>query len=88
MVVTDPLQQAIARCTAEGWHLRTATTNTAVMTFRHGGDINHVMHGLLSLFTCGAWLAVWLFIVVSNPEHTMLIMVNEAGEVSYQQSRR
>lgn len=85
MQVTDPLQQAIAACAEQGWRLQSATANTAAMVYSR--DVNHAMHSILSLLTCGVWLFVWLFIAASNRQHSMLILVDDAGNVSYQQSR-
>jgi hypothetical protein len=43
---------------------------------------------VLSLVTCGAWLVVWLILVLADnsaPKHSMLVMVDEWGRVTYQQ---
>jgi hypothetical protein len=94
MAVTTPvippaaaLQRAIAACAQQGWRLQSANANTASMVW-DGGGTNHALHAVLSLVTCGAWLVVWLILVLADnsaPKHSMLVMVDEWGRVTYQQ---
>ena len=28
--------------------------------------INHVVHALVSVFTCGLWLLVWIIVIIAN----------------------
>jgi hypothetical protein len=82
------LQQAIMACTAQGWRLQSTGVGTAVMVnAQQGPTTNHVLHAILSLLTCGLWLIVWLCIVLfsqTNPQRSLLVLVDEAGNVTYQ----
>lgn len=81
------LQYAITVCTNQGWRLQSVGVNTAVMVSGGGHKPNHVLHAILSLFTCGGWLLAWLIIVLvasKEAEKSLLILVDEAGHVSYQ----
>ena len=37
------------------------------------GGTNHVVHGILSVITCGLWLPVWLIIAASEKRQTRAI---------------
>lgn len=37
------------------------------------GGTNHVVHGILTLLTCGLWLFVWLFIAASENKRTRAV---------------
>jgi hypothetical protein len=81
------LQEAITLCTHRGWRLQSVGINTAVMVSGGGSGPNHVLHAILSLFTCGAWLIIWLIVALvdqPSPEKSLLVLVDEAGTVSYQ----
>lgn len=87
-IAATALQQAIVGATAQGWRLQSAGPTQAVMINGQTGGTNHVLHLLLSLFTCGLWLIVWLCIVLfttENPQRSLLITVDAVGNVSYQQ---
>jgi hypothetical protein len=31
--------------------------------------VNHVLHAIISIFSCGLWLIVWLVLVLSDPSN-------------------
>jgi hypothetical protein len=45
-----------------------------------GHPVNHILHLLLTLFcTCGLWVFVWLFLVLTGGVKRQLIFVDEWG---------
>ncbi|WP_418602484.1 DUF2510 domain-containing protein [Mycolicibacterium sp. SCSIO 43805] len=58
---------------------RSATAASVVM----GQPVNHVVHVLLTLFLCGLWAPVWLFIAATNGEKYFTVTVDEYGTVQW-----
>jgi hypothetical protein len=82
------MQQAIMMCTSQGWRLQSTGIGTAVMVSGEGATINHVLHAILSLLTCGLWLLVWLLLVAFSANarsKSLLILVDEDGNIAYQE---
>jgi hypothetical protein len=50
---------------------------TAVLSYRR--RVNHVLHAILTLFTLGLWLLVWIPMAVSNKETRVTLTVDDAG---------
>lgn len=77
------LGQTVAGYTASGWRVI-------------GGDVystmlgsppprtNHILHLLLTVFSCGLWAPVWLLVVVFNLMQgaTLRVWVDEYGRVA------
>jgi hypothetical protein len=57
-------------------------------TLLRGQPINHVVHGVLSLLTCGLWLFVWLIVGLAGGPKREQIFVDEWGGVHVQQLGR
>lgn len=53
-----------------------------------GQPVNHVLHVILTLVTCGLWGIVWIIIVATGGEKRHLITVDEYGNVVHQQLGR
>lgn len=49
-----------------------------------GQKVNHVLHLLISIFTCGLWAIVWIALAVTGGEKRHLVQVDEWGNVSVQ----
>jgi hypothetical protein len=49
-----------------------------------GQKVNHTLHFLASVFTCGIWAIPWVFLVVTGGEKRHLIQVDEWGNVRVQ----
>jgi DNA uptake protein ComE-like DNA-binding protein len=71
------LGNAIMRQVALGWRIESQLDNQAVMA--SGGEVNHAAHLLISLFTCGAWLPVWIILGVTGGEKRVVISVDPHG---------
>jgi hypothetical protein len=54
---------------------------------RFGNPVNHVLHLILTLVTCGVWSLVWLilFIISQTSRRTVTLNVDEYGNVVRQQ---
>lgn len=49
-------------------------------------EVNHVLHAVLTMVTCGLWSIVWLVIFLnSNKEHRIMLTVDEFGAGTQQQ---
>lgn len=49
---------------------------------KQGEKVNHILHFLISVFTCGLWVIVWLFLVlVKSQEQRIKISIDNAGNV-------
>lgn len=59
-------------------------TDLQVIVVR-GKRPNHVLHAILTFFTCLLWGIVWLAIGLTEKEHRVSLMVDEYGEVYRQQ---
>lgn len=82
------LQQAIIACTARSWRLQSSSASMAVMVSGGGQGVNHILHLLLTVFTFGLWAPIWLLVAICGapaPQQSLLITVDEYGNVGYQQ---
>jgi hypothetical protein len=46
-----------------------------------GEPVNHALHVLLSIFTCGLWLPVWLLLIALGGVKRRQIFVDEYGNL-------
>ncbi len=37
-----------------------------------GGGVNHTIHAILTLFTCGFWAPVWILLILVTPKKTYI----------------
>jgi len=56
----------VAELTDMGWRIEAETDREVVIVRSH--RVNHVLHLLLSIFTLGLWLIVWLSLVLVGGE--------------------
>lgn len=73
------LDQALIAKAAQGGRLETRTATTGVVIM--GKPVNHILHLLLSVLTCGFWLWVWLLIAAVGGEQRRILTVDEFGQV-------
>jgi hypothetical protein len=69
------------RQVARGWRIESQVDNQAIMAT--GGDVNHAAHLLISVLTCGAWVPVWLILVLAGTEKRVVITVDPNGVVLF-----
>ena len=49
-----------------------------------GKPVNHVLHAILTIFTCLAWGIVWLVLALTGGEKRFQLIVDEYGNVHWQ----
>lgn len=73
------LAQAVGRWVASGWRVESQMDFQAVLV--GGKSANHVLHLLLTVFTCGLWAIVWLIVGLSSGEKRKVITVDDYGQI-------
>ena len=69
-VRTGVLDQAVMYAVAQGGRVESRTAYQAVIVY--GQKANHVLHAILTLFTCLLWGIVWLMIGKGNERREVL----------------
>lgn len=78
------LARAVAAQVAMGrTRIETQSDYNAVIV--RGQPVNHVLHLLITVFTCGLWAIVWIIMAAVQREHRAMVMVDEFGNVAVQQ---
>jgi hypothetical protein len=62
-----------------GGRLESQTAFAAVLVF--GKPVNHVLHAILTIFTCLLWGVVWIILSMSGGEKKIVISVDEYGNM-------
>jgi hypothetical protein len=73
------LADAIQRQVVQGGRVESQSDFQAVIV--HGQPVNHTLHVLLSIFTCGLWLIPWLVLGVAGGEKRTVVSVDDYGNV-------
>jgi hypothetical protein len=81
------LGQAVQAEVMQGGVIESQSDFTAII--RYGKPINHILHLILTLLTCGLWGIVWIVIwIISNQEKkSIALQINEFGQVFRQEIR-
>jgi hypothetical protein len=74
------LDYAVARHVQVGWAVESRTETMAVLV--SGGSVNHVLHLLLTLLTCGFWAVVWFAMAVMSGQRRVTLVLNHDGTIS------
>jgi hypothetical protein len=70
------LAQQVDEHVRQGWQIESRTENLA--SSRFGKPINHVLHLLLTLVTCGVWVLVWIYLAMFQGEKHKTISTRDA----------
>ena len=74
------LNTAVANEVAtNGWRVESQTNEQAILA--KGKPVNHVLHGVLTLLSAGVWLIVWLPLWLVNRRQTLVLSVDDYGNV-------
>jgi hypothetical protein len=73
------LDRAVQKYAQAGWRMEARGELQA--TVAKGKNTGHLLHLVLSLVTLGAWLVVWLLVVVFGGLKQRLLSVDDAGLV-------
>ena len=76
------LARQIQSAAAQGGRVETQSDFQAIVV--NGKPVNHTLHGLVSLFTLGLWLPVWLIFALAGGEKREMRLVDEWGNPSIQ----
>jgi hypothetical protein len=78
VILAQQLQTAAAR----GRRIESQSEFQAVLV--DGKPVNHVLHAILTIFTCLLWGIVWAIITVTGGEKREMVVVDEFGNVLWQ----
>lgn len=70
------LAQQVDEHLGNGWQIESRTEN--LVSLRYGKPINHVLHLLLTLVTCGVWALVWIYLAIFQGEKHKTISTRDA----------
>jgi hypothetical protein len=73
------LNQALATAVARGGRIESHTRFQAVIVY--GRPVNHVLHAILTFFTCFLWGIVWLIIGSFGGERREVLHVDPHGDL-------
>jgi len=73
------MADAVAVDVARGWRVQSQTETDALLA--RGGNVNHLLHLVLTLLTCGIWGIVWIAIAIQQQEKHERITVDDYGQV-------
>lgn len=79
---STPLGMEINQAALAGWTIISRDTHSAVLA--KGGKVRHVMHGIISLLTCGVWLWGWAIVAILGARQTMTLTMDASGQVTRQ----
>lgn len=65
-----------------GWRVESQTDFQAVMVT--GQPVNHVLHLLLTILTCGLWALVWLILAGNGGEQRKVVWIDPYGHTLWQ----
>lgn len=71
----ERLAQAVAQAVGDGW--RVESQSDYAVTLVKGEKVNHILHFLVSVFTCGAWALVWMGLAASGGERRSAFVAPE-----------
>jgi hypothetical protein len=73
------LADAVQRQVVQGGRVESQSDFQAVII--HGSDVNHTLHVLISVFTCGLWLIPWLVMGAVGGEKRTVVSIDDYGNV-------
>ncbi len=79
----DRLMVAVESRVLQGYRVESQTDFQAVLV--RGRRVNHILHLLLSIFTCGLWIIVWLALGLFGGEKRDVVRVDEQGGIYMRQ---
>jgi hypothetical protein len=71
------MERRLRDLTFRGYRVETADGPRAIVLT--GEPVNHVLHVLLTIFTCGLWLPVWLLLIGLGGVKRRQVHIDEYG---------
>lgn len=81
---SQALSNSVARAVAHGSRVEFHSDTTAILV--RGKRVNHVLHAIVSVFTLGFWLWIWLPMTIFGGEKRTTPTVDSDGKLSETQS--
>ncbi|WP_051837792.1 hypothetical protein [Streptomyces sp. NRRL F-2580] len=76
---TAILDWTVSQYVATGWRVESRSPTQAVLV--RGQPVNHVLHAILTVFTCLLWGIVWIALVVGNRVERVALTVEDDGQL-------
>ncbi|MEU8508046.1 hypothetical protein AB0C40_25695 [Streptomyces brevispora] len=73
------LDWAVSQRIAGGWRVESRSETQVVMV--RGRPLNHVLHAVLTVFSCFLWGVVWLVLGVTNKVERIALTVDAMGDI-------
>lgn len=73
------LDWAVSQRIASGWRVESRSETQVVMV--RGRPLNHVLHAVLTVFSCFLWGVVWLVLGVTNKVERIALTVDAMGDI-------
>ncbi|WP_329307373.1 hypothetical protein OG322_33535 [Streptomyces sp. NBC_01260] len=73
------LDWAVSQRIASGWRVESRSKTQVVMV--RGRPLNHVLHAVLTVFSCFVWGVVWLVLGVTNKVERIALTVDAMGDI-------
>jgi len=77
-ILAQQLQSGVAR----GLRIESQSDYQAVLV--EGKPVNHTLHAIITIFSCGLWGIVWIVMAITGGEKREMIVVDEFGNVQLQ----
>ncbi|MFB7252687.1 hypothetical protein [Streptomyces nojiriensis] len=76
---TAVLDWTVNQYVALGWRVESRSPTQAVLV--RGGNVNHLLHAILTIFTCLLWGVVWIVLALGNRTERVALTVDPTGRV-------
>ncbi|MGX6446846.1 hypothetical protein ACVU7I_02080 [Patulibacter sp. S7RM1-6] len=76
------LTQQVRSLVTQGARIESQNEFEAVVAV--GQPVNHTLHAIITLFTCGLWGLVWIVLGITGGVKRQMVTVDEYGYVSVQ----
>lgn len=77
-ILARQLQSGVAR----GLRIESQSDYQAVLV--EGKPVNHTLHAIITIFSCGLWGIVWIVMAITGGEKREMVVVDEFGNVQLQ----
>jgi len=78
----EMLARQVQMSVVQGGRVESQTDYTAVIV--KGKPVNHLLHFLIGVFTCGLWWIAWLIIAITGGEKREMLTIDEWGNALVQ----
>ncbi|MFE6840440.1 hypothetical protein ACFVFI_37170 [Streptomyces sp. NPDC057705] len=76
---TAILDWTVGQYVVTGWRVESRSPTQAVLV--RGQPVNHVLHAILTVFTCLLWGVVWIALAIGNRVERVALTVDHDGQV-------